>query len=56
MSLLSLLRIRPAGVVSKNDIGLRRILLNTALKISLEATNEPKATPNPIEKMEIAEN
>lgn len=43
MSLPSRLRIRPIGVVSKNDIGLRRTCSSVLSKIRLEAITVPLA-------------
>ena len=46
MSLENRLRIRPDGVVSKNDIGSRRIFTSNRLWISVEAIIPPKAREN----------
>ena len=46
ISLENLLRIRPDGVVSKNDIGSRRIFTSSRLWISLEAIMAPVAREN----------
>ena len=46
MSLENRLRIRPEGVVSKNDIGSRRILTSNLLWISFEAITPPRAREN----------
>lgn len=48
MSLPSRLRIRPVGVLSKNDIGLRRTLSSVFWKRRLEAITVPLARNSPI--------
>ena len=46
MSLENRLRIRPEGVVSKNDIGSRRIFTSNLLWISFDAIMAPRAREN----------
>jgi len=46
MSLENLFRILPDGVVSKNDIGSRRMFTSSRLWISLEANMPPRAREN----------
>ena len=46
MSLENRLRIRPEGVVSKNDIGSRRMFMSSRLWIITEAIMPPRARVN----------
>ena len=46
MSFENLFKILPDGVVSKNDIGSRRMFTNSRLWISLEANMPPIAREN----------
>ena len=56
ISLPSRLRSRPFGVVSKNDIGLRRIPFKPPSKMFLEAATVPIAKHREIAKLAKAEN
>lgn len=51
MSLPSRFSIRPLGVVSKNDIGLRRTLFMIFSKTTLEAITDPIAKDNDVRKL-----